>query len=180
VNEQSDVSVATDDRQDDRNALRAALAEVTRAVNGRDWDALDRWLDPKVAITMIDQTTMHGRADLQQYVESKLGRFSSVLADLRVDPVPNAPAVFYGDTAVCTLTSADRFIFRNGKEFEVQNSYTAVLVKGEGLWKLVALHGGANAFNNPISFQAQNLLLAGVAAAGVGGAALGWLLGRKD
>ncbi len=172
-------SAVIDARQDDRRQLREALAAVTQAINGKDWSGLDTWLCPNVIITMIDQSTLHGREDLRQYVESKLGRFSSILADLQVEPVPDAPATFYGDTAVCTLTSADRFIFRNGKEFLVQNRYTATLVKVDGGWKLAALHGCANAFNNPISFQAQNALLGGLVAAGVGGTLLGWALGRK-
>lgn len=173
-------SLPTDPRHEDRQGLRAALAAVTEAINQKQWSALDRWVSPDAVITMIDQSTLHGRADLQQYIEAKLGRFGSVLADLTVDPIPDAPAVFYGDTAVATMTSADRFIFRNGKEFLVQNRYTAVLVKSEGDWKLVALHGGANAFNNPISYQAQNLLLGGAALAGVGGFLVGYLAGKKD
>lgn len=179
MSDRYEVPIKQDDRQEDRQALRYALAEVTRAINGKDWDSLDRWLDPEVTITMIDQATLHGREDLARYVESKLGRFSSILADLQVDPIPDAPATFYGDTAVCTLTSADRFIFRNGKDFLVQNKYTAILIKKEGGWKLVALHGCANAFNNPISYQAQNLMMGGAVAAGVGGLVLGMLLGRK-
>lgn len=173
-------SLPADPRHEDRQALREALAAVTEAVNHRQWSALDRWVSPDAVITMIDQSTLHGRADLQQYIETKLGRFSSVLSDLKVDPIPDAPAVFYGDTAIATLTSADRFIFRNGKEFLVQNRYTAVLVKGEEGWRLVALHGGANAFNNPISYQAQNLMLGGAALAGVGGFLVGYLAGKKD
>ena len=174
-----EVPLTDDERREDRQTLRAALAEVTAAVNRKDWSALDRWVDPNVVITMIDQSALHGREDLQGYIEAKLGRFSSILADLQVEPVPDAPAVFYGDTAIATLTSADRFIFRNGKEFLVQNKYTATLVKQDGAWKLVALHGGTNAFNNPISYQAQNLMAGGIAAAGVGGVLLGWLLSRK-
>lgn len=171
---------SADPREADRVQLRQAMAEVTRAINARDWDAMQRWLDPNVVVTMIDQTTLHGVEDLAQYVESKLGRYSSVLADLQVDPIPDAPAVFHGDTAIATLSSADRFIFRNGKEFLVQNQYTATLVKQEGAWRLVALHGGANAFNNPISYQFQNLLIGGAAVAGVGGLLLGLALGRKS
>jgi ketosteroid isomerase-like protein len=180
MSDRPDAPVSPDDHEADRHALRQALKEVTDAINHKNWDALDRWVDEKVIVTMIDQSTMHGRADLARYVESKLGQFSSILADLQVDPIPDAPALFHGDTAVCTLTSADRFIFRNGKEFLVQNRYTATLIKRDGDWKLVALHGGANAFNNPISYQSQNLLLGGMAAVGIGGTLLGWVLGRKS
>jgi ketosteroid isomerase-like protein len=173
-------TLPVDPRHEDRQALREALAAVTEAINQKQWSALDRWISPDAVITMIDQSTLHGRADLQQYVEAKLGRFSSVLTDLKVDPIPDAPAVFYGDTAIATMTSADRFVFRNGKEFLVQNRYTAVLVKTDGSWQLAALHGGANAFNNPISYQSQNLLLGGAALAGVGGLLLGYLAGKKE
>jgi ketosteroid isomerase-like protein len=176
----SAVPLVDDARREDRMVLRSALADVARAINEKDWQILDRWLAPGVTITMIDQATMHGRDDLARYVESKLGRFSSILKDIQVDPIPDAPAVFYGDTAIATISSADRFIFRNGREFLVQGKYTATLVRQEGNWKLVAVHGGVNAFNNPISYQAQNLLTAGVAVAGVGGAVLGWILGRKS
>lgn len=177
---ETSASLPADSRHEDRQALRAALAAVKEAINHRQWSALDRWISPDAVITMIDQSTLHGRMDLQQYIEAKLGQFSSVLSDLKVDPIPDAPAVFYGDTAIATMTSADRFIFRNGKEFLVQNRYTAVLVKGDGGWQLVALHGGANAFNNPISYQSQNLLLGGAVLAGVGGLIAGYIAGRKE
>lgn len=179
MSETEGATLIEDERVEDRRALRAALAAVTRAINSRDWTELDRWLDPNVVITMIDQVSLHGRADLSRYVESKLTQFNSVLSDLQVDPVPDAPATFYGDTAICTLSSADRFIFRNGKDFLVQNRYTATLVKTDGDWKLVALHGGANAFNNPISYQLTQLLAGGVALAGLGGLLLGWAAGRS-
>lgn len=171
--------VTEDSRADDRKALRAALAAVTEAINKRNWRELDNWLSPDVVITMIDQVSLHGREDLARYVESKLGQFSGVLADLRVDPVPDAPAEFYGDTAICTLSSADRFIFKNGKDFLVNNRYTATLIKQDGGWKLVALHGGANAFNNPISFQLNQLLTGGLAVAGVAGLLIGLAAGKR-
>lgn len=171
-----DAGVLHDEHYEDRQALRTLLRQVADAINGQDWATLTPLLDEHILVTMIDQVTLRGPEALAEYVNSKLGRFSRILADFNVDPVPDAPANFYGDTAICTLSSADQFIFRNGKDFRVQNKYTATLVKKGGAWKLVALHGGANAFNNPIS---NRVLTRGLAAAGVGGLLLGWLMGRR-
>ena len=170
----------SDEHGEDRRALRVLLAGVADAINRRDWDALETFLDENVLVTMIDQVTLRGWAALEEYATGKLSRLGSVLADLRVDPVVDAPALFYGDTAVCTISSADRFVFRTGKDFLVQTKYTATLARREGVWKLVALHSGANAFNNPISYQAHRLLTGGIAVAGLGGLLLGRLMGRKD
>lgn len=180
MSQSPDAPVLADEHGEDRRALRALLGGVSDAINRRDWDALKTHLDDNVLVTMIDQVTLRGWAALEEYATSKLGRLGSVLVDLRVDPVVDAPALFYGETAVCTISSADRFIFRNGKEFLVQTKYTATLAKREGEWRLVALHSGANAFNNPISYQAHRLLTGGIAVAGIGGVLLGRLLGRRD
>ncbi len=168
-----------DERAEDRLALRALLRDVVEAINRRDWDALDPLVSPDIFITMIDQVTVRGRDQLDAYITSKLGQFSSVLADLKVDPQPDGLAVFYGETAVLPLTSTDTFVFRNGKVFTLKNQYTAVIVRHEGSWKLVALHGGTNAFNNPISYQTHRLLVGALPIAAAGGAALAWLLNRK-
>ena len=180
MSESADVPVLADAHQEDRLALRALLRAVADAINGKDWDALKPLLDENVILTMLDQVTLRGQTAMEEYATSKLGRFSSILADLKVDPVVDEPAAFYGDTAVCTLSSADRFVFRNGRDLLVQTKYTATLVKRDGKWRLVALHSGTNAFNNPISYQAHRLLTGGIAVAGVGGALLGWLLCRKE
>jgi ketosteroid isomerase-like protein len=179
MNDASGTPLLNDEHYEDRQALREILRKLSAAINEQDWATIRPMLDENVQITMIDQVTLHGQDALADYVQAKLGRYGSILVDFNVDPVPDAPAVFYGDTAVCTVSSADRFVFRNGKDFLVQDRYTATLVKQDGDWKLVALHGGTNAFNNPISFQAQRLLTAGAAIAAAGGVVLGVLLGRK-
>ncbi|MCA1596398.1 MAG: nuclear transport factor 2 family protein, partial [Chloroflexi bacterium] len=131
-----------DEYYDDRIALRTMMGEVAGAINKKDWDAVRSHLDPQVIVTLIDQTTLHGPDALHQYAMSKLGHASSILSDIQVDPIPDSPATFYGDTAICPISSTDRFIFRNGREFLVPSRYTATVVRKDGVWKIAAMHGG--------------------------------------
>ncbi len=171
--------VLNDAHESDRLALREMMRSLANGINQRDWDSLRPWLDNDVQITMIDQVTVHGPEALFNYVESKLERYGSILTGLTVDPSISSPAVFHGDAAVVSLQSADRFHFRTGQEILVQSTYSATMARKPDGWKLVSLHAGVNAFQNPISDQKQKLWVGGVAAAGVGGLLLGWLLGGK-
>ena len=119
----------TEARENDRQALRATMPRL-RPGNQREGLGHAPQLPGSGRDDHDDRPDDAARAGRSRPLHrEQQGTFSSILSDLQVDPVPDGPAVFHGDIAIATLSSADRFIFRTGKELLVQNRYTATLRK---------------------------------------------------
>jgi ketosteroid isomerase-like protein len=171
--------VAADERQADRETLRAMLRTITRAINEQDWDAIYPCLDEDVVVVLMDQVPLRGLAGLREYLAWLFRGANSILTEVFCEPVVDAPAVFHGDAAILTLASHDRFTFRTGRQFTVRSTWSGTMVRKDGAWKLAALHGGVSPFDNPISAPFTRMLKVAVGGAGVAGGMLGWLLGRR-
>ena len=178
MSDTTDHSTATDDRSEDREALRALLGKIAAAINAKDWTALGPFLDPRVVFTSIDQVTSYGAGEVHEYISGKISLASTVLRDVHVDPSPESPALFHDDTCVFTIISTDTFEFRNGKKLVLPTKYTGTLIKRDEIWRLIAIHSGCNIFRNPISYQYRMLIYGLVVLAGVVGVALGWAIGH--
>ena len=168
-----------DEHLADRQVLRDLLAEITLAINGQDWEAIFPHLGDRVVVTLMDQQPMVGQEEVRAYLDRMFRGASSLLADVHCDPIIRCPAEFYGNVAVFSLTSTDRFTFRNAKLIEVRSAWSGTLEKTEAGWKLVCLHGGASPFDNPMSESLQTAVKVGIGAVGAAAGVLGFLLGRR-
>lgn len=65
------------------------------------------------------------------------------------------------------------------KEFEMPNRWTATVVKSDEGWQVVGYHVSMNVLDNPMLSGVKVAGLVGAGAALLGGAGLGWFVGRR-
>lgn len=158
-----------DGREADRKQLVAMLAAVEGALNKQDFEAVKMHVHPEAIITFHDATVAEGTAAIEAYFNDKLGGSSAVLTDFSTKAKVDSPATFYGDIAIASGQTIDKFVFATGNEFELLSRWTATAYKNDGQWSVVALHLSANLFDNPLLNASKNsLIVVGVIAFFVG------------
>lgn len=107
------------------------VAKWADAVRDRDMKALDTLFAEELFITTFDGKTRGKKEELEVLKPNPNVRTVSVEnEDVRVK--------LYGDTAVVTALTKMQFII-NEKETPVAMRYTAIFVKRDGRWQMVAL-----------------------------------------
>ena len=162
------------------NELRALQAAMEDALNKRDLDGLLANVDDDLVFTAMNAEAGYGKQHVKDYFNRMLNGPDKIVADIKVDFVPDKLATFYGpDVAVSAGNAASHYELTNGMKFDVTARWTGTLVKKNGRWLVAAFHYSTNMFKNPVlDAQRKWLLLAG------GGAALllgivGFVIGRK-
>ena len=90
----------------------------------------------------------------------------------KVPPTPADLTILYGDDAGISYgTSVARYKLL-GKEFELENHWTATLVNENGRWLVANFHASANLFDNPV----LNLATRSAVWSGIGGLVVGTLI----
>lgn len=106
------------------------------------------------------------------------------LAGLKIEAEADELAQIYtGTFAVARGSTKEVYEMADGRRFDMNGRWTAVTVKEDGKWKLLAIHSGTNFLDNPVLTAIEKSTLyvgAGGAAAGVvAGLALGLFIGRR-
>jgi hypothetical protein len=84
---------------------------------------------------------------------------TKVFQGYTVRPEADDKTVFYGgDTAIAVGRSVPHYKIM-GMEFDLENRWTATLVKEDGQWRLAAYHVSGNLLDNPVLSIARNSLL---------------------
>ena len=109
----------------------ATIAKWAESVRDRDVKALDTIFDDDVIITLWDGKTRGKAEELEAFRPNPNIKFASVANE-------DVAIKLFGDVSVVTGLSRMRIVTA-GREARVALRYTAVLVKKDGLWRIVAL-----------------------------------------
>ncbi|MGD9563660.1 MAG: nuclear transport factor 2 family protein [Pyrinomonadaceae bacterium] len=110
----------------------ATIAKWADAVRDRDVKALDSIFDDEVIITTYDGKTRGKAEELGVMKPSPNFRMSSVANE-------DMAIKLFGDVAVVTALTKMKMIAAGGRESSLAMRYTAVFVKKDGNWRIVAL-----------------------------------------
>lgn len=165
-------ALADDAREEDKKQLGALLRVVEQNLNDQDIDALVHHLSPDVTVTWLSGEITHGRDAVSAHLHKMLVGPDAVVAAYRAKPVGVGEPRFFDDLALAFGTSEDAFKMPNGFSFALHTRWTALSIKENGTWRVLALHLSSNVFDNDLIAQGKR---AGWLI-GLGGFVLGALL----
>jgi len=160
--------------QADHEALRKLKGDATEAVNRRDYSAMRKLLRHPFMATVVTQDNFTDFDKLEAYFENLYTRdflrMKSVSVAAEADDLSQ---IFEGPFAVTKGSTKERYELADGRTFDMDGRWTAVSLKENGEWKLLAIHTGANFLDNPVIAAIEK----SVVWTGLGGAAVGLLAG---
>jgi ketosteroid isomerase-like protein len=134
------------------NELRAVRDAMLRAFDRGDIDGLLKHVDPEVVVTWQNAETSHGHAGVRKFYERMMVGEDRTVRELTSKLEVDELARLYKDkqAAVSFGSMANHFKLKDGMEFDLLSRWTAVLVKKQGKWKIIAFHISANMFDNGV------------------------------
>jgi ketosteroid isomerase-like protein len=183
----SPIVSAEDAHVSDHQALKQFIHDITKALNERRYEDLNRYLNPECSLTFIDQGVVHNIEEIKAYFDKWLAP-DTIYKNVQFTPKVDREAIFITpDTVFATGVSDDLYTFKDERPSATMPSrWTAVLAKRDGNWKLATLHVGVSPSDNLVLTATKNAvgrtslisgLIAGVAAL-IGGLFIGMRIKR--
>lgn len=158
----------------DHTALRSLKEQAVKAVNTRDYDLARSLLREPFMATVITQDSFTDFEKLKTYFEGLYTRtflrMKSISMSAEADELSQ---IYTGTFALTRGSTKERYELADGRAFDMDGRWTAVSMKENGAWKVVAVHTGTNFLDNPVLAAIQG----SVTKFGAGGLALGLLIG---
>jgi ketosteroid isomerase-like protein len=158
--------------------LREVRDALTKAVEEGDVEAQLAHATGDIVTTWQNHEVARGPDGLRDFLSEMETGGERVFQGYTTKPTADDRATIYGgDTAIATGTSVPHYKYL-GMEFDLENRWTATLVKENDEWKIAAYHVSANVVNNPLLSAAKRALYWTGGVALVVGMVLGGLLAR--
>lgn len=170
----------------DHEELRALLKGVEQAMNSQKYQDLVPYFHPNLRVTVINQDKITRPEEFDPYFRDWIGQ-GKYVKNLKMTLTADDLTEFYGSGdsrfGVVRGGGLEDYDLTDGRRLEMKTRWTATVVKHEGKWKILALHIGANFYNNPIVEQFQKATttygIGGLVAGALGGGLLVFLMMRK-
>jgi uncharacterized protein (TIGR02246 family) len=167
----------------DHDALRELRDKLIQAINDKDTDALLALLEPGVVLTTQDGEQLkaiRGHDGVRDYMTRMLTGPNHFIASMKVQPtVDDLTILYHGDTGVAFGSSQDHYQLVDGTQFDLATRWSATMVKENGQWLIANLQTSSNLFDNPVQAAVWHEAEIFSALTGIGGLALGVVLGRR-
>ena len=161
--------------------LRAMKDQAVSDLNAGNFEAVLKLADENIDFTAMDAHPNHGKAEVKAYFDRMLQGPDAVVKSFHTTVEVDRLTTLYGsDFGVATGSSVSDYKLKDGKDFQIQNRWTATVVRRNGNWVLASFHTSANVFDNPLLGLSQKFSTLIAAAVGFLGLILGWFLGRKS
>lgn len=170
----------------DHEELRALLRGVEGAINSEKYQDMLPFFHPQLRVTTINQQVLKTPAELEPYFRDWIGP-NQYVQKLTMKLTADDRTEFYGEGdsrfGVVRGSGTEDYALTDKRHLDMKTRWTATVVKHEGRWKILALHIGANFYDNPIVAQFQKAApkygMAGLALGLLLGVGVGYLVGRK-
>lgn len=166
--------VAKQDIDPNHKQLRELREALTEAVIKGDVDKQLQFATDDVVTTWQNSKVVRGKKAHLEFLNEMAGKGGKAFKGFKEPPTVDDYSILYndGNTAIAFGKSVPHYNYMN-MDFDLDNRWTATLVKQDGQWKLAAYHVSTNVLDNPVLNAAKrNLYLAG----GIGGV-VGLLVG---
>jgi ketosteroid isomerase-like protein len=162
------------ENQADHDALRKLKADLSAAVNGRDYAAMQKSMHQPFMATVITQNSFTDFGTLKDYFEDLYARDFLRVKNISIAAeADELSQIYQGTFAVNKGSTKEHYELADGRSFDMDGRWTAVSIKEDGQWKVLAVHTGTNFLDNPV----LNAIEKSVIWFGVGGVATGLLVG---
>ena len=135
--------------------LRALLTGIETAINSEKYADLKPYFSQKLRVTTINQNVINTPDGIDKYFEGWFGK-GGYLKKLDIKLTPDALTELYGDPAnpnwgLVYGAGTENYQLVDGRNLAMKTRWTATVVKeSDGKWRIMALHVGANFYDNPI------------------------------
>ena len=130
--------------------LRAIREALTEALKKGDVDGQLTHVHKNVVATWQNNRVVRGHEGLQDFLKEMNAENQKVFRGYQVEPQPDELTILYGgDTGIVFGRSVPQYHYL-GMDFELENRWTATLVKEDGTWKIAAYHVSGNMVDNPV------------------------------
>ncbi len=165
---------ATEAQEALHQELTAMREAIVKSVNEQDVEGLLKHVHPDVVVVWQNAEISRGHKGVRKYYEEKLGGPNAVLKSYTVEPIVEERTSLHGDDAgVAYGTVLCRFEFKNGRRFELNGPWSAMLVRNNGTWQIAGFHASSGLFDNPLLLSARNWLVWGCILAALAGMVIG-------
>ena len=160
--------------QADHDALRKLKSDAVAAVNNRDYAAMQKFLHQPFMTTLVTQDNFSDVGKLQDYFDGLFTRDTLKMKTVSIAAeADDLSQIYEGTFAVNKGSTKEHYELADGRKFDLDGRWTAVSIKDNDDWKLLAVHLGTNFLDNPV----LNAIEKSVFWFGAGGAAGGLLIG---
>ena len=130
--------------------LRAIRTALTEALKKGDIDGQLAHIHKNVVSTWQNGRVVRGHEGLRDFLKEMNAENEEVFRGYKVEPQPDELTILYGgDTGIVFGRSVPQYHYL-GIDLELENRWTATLVKENGDWKIAAYHVSASVVDNPL------------------------------
>jgi ketosteroid isomerase-like protein len=163
----------------DHDALRKLKSDAVGAVNNRDYVAMQKFLHQPFMTTVITQDSFTDTGKLKNYFESLFTRDSLRMKKAAIAAeADDLSQIYQGTFAVNKGSTKEHYEMADGRSFDVDGRWTAVSIKDNGEWKLLAVHTGTNFLDNPVLNAIEKSVVWFALGGAAGGLLVGFVAGR--
>ena len=151
--------------QADLQQLRQLRETLTEAVIAGDVEKQVEFATPDVVTIWQDNRVARGHDGLRELMSNIKPEGESIFQGYTERPSSDMVTILPGgNTAIAYGKSIPHYKFL-GQEFDLENRWTATLVKTDGQWKIAVYHVSGNLADNPLLTAAKNSVywVAGIA-----------------
>lgn len=136
-------------------ALRGLLQGIETAINTQKYGDLAQYFDEKLHVTTINQNVITTPAGIDVYFNEWFGE-GGYLKSLKIKLNADGLTQLYGDPknpswGLVYGSGVEDYQLADGRFLPMKTRWTATVTKGQdGQWRILALHIGANFYDNPI------------------------------
>jgi ketosteroid isomerase-like protein len=149
--------------------LRALRQSLTEALTKQDVEGQLAHVHPNAVATWQNNRVVRGTDGLKKFLAEMNAGNEKVFQGYTVPPEADELTILYGgDTGIAFGKSVPHYKYL-GMEFDLENRWTATLVKDDGKWKIAAYHVSGNIVDNPVlSIAKRSAMLLGGAGLAAG------------
>ncbi len=168
----------------DHEALRQLKEKAVKVVNERDYQLAQEVLHKPFIATLVTQDSFKDFDVLKAHFEQLYTRDTLRMKKITLSAEADEEAQIYeGTFAIARGSTKERYELADGRSFDIDGRWTAVTMKNDDDWKILALHFGANFLDNPvisaIEQAAKWTAVIGLAIGLIVGFLAGWFLKRR-
>ncbi len=131
--------------------LRALRDGVLDAFNKGDIDHLISYTHKNVVATWQNGEVSRGHDGLREYYRRMMTGEQRIVQSVKAQAEVDDLTILYGENNGLAFGSlGEDFTLTDGRQFHLDNRWTAYVVKEDGRWQIAGLHVSANVFQNPI------------------------------
>jgi ketosteroid isomerase-like protein len=172
--------VFTEPMDPDHIELRAMKDQLVKGINEGNMDLIDPLLHPEVVVTWQDGKVCKGPAAIRKFYADMAAKSKKTFQGYKIPPTADEPTILHAGKHAGVAYGYNVGVFHlAGKDFEMNNRWTATMVKEDGKWLLSSYHVSMNVLDNPLLNTVKVVGIGSAAVALVAGVIIGRRLGSR-